>query len=143
MEKIDGTGQIVPEPDWSQVYSDVLEIAAASEHWRRVTVELRSRGLLSAANFHALERMVHLYVICDGAAKEIGEHGAVLKPKRSSPKAIARVSPFFTVLKEASSSAAMLESEFGLSPGKRARATGLPERKGPAKASDAYLKRVS
>lgn len=143
MEKIDGTGQIVREPDWSQSFSDVLEQAQAAEDWRRITTEMRERGLLSPAMARSPERLVHLYVTFDRAAKEVAEHGAVTKPKRNNSKAIARVSPHFTVMKEASAAAAMIESELGISPGKRARATGLPERKGPAKASDAYLKRVS
>jgi P27 family predicted phage terminase small subunit len=142
MEMIDGTGQIVPEPDWTQVFSDVLEVHAAAGHWRVITTELKSRTLLSAGNVHALQRLVMAYVVVDRASQELAEHGAVTKPKRNNPKAIIRVSPHFMVWKEASNHAAMLESEFGLSPRRRSGATAAQGNLKPQKASDAYLKRV-
>ncbi|WP_421593860.1 hypothetical protein [Shinella sp. M27] len=40
---IDGTGEIVTEPDWESIFNDVLEIGQAQEHWRRVTTELKDR----------------------------------------------------------------------------------------------------
>src|SRR3546814_8864677 len=83
---IEGTGAIVPEPDWSLLLTDELERAAASEHWRRITIELKERDLLSPANAHAIQRLVLAYLVYDRAAREVAENGAVMKPKRGSPR---------------------------------------------------------
>lgn len=139
MNVIDGTGEIVPEPDWSQLFSDVLDIAAASEHWRRVTVELRDRNLLSPSNAHAIQRLVCIYIVHDRAMREVAEHGAVSKPKRGNPKAIARVSPHFAVARETGKDAADLEAELGLSPRRRGAVTKVEKKARTARASDAYL----
>ena len=142
MEVLNGTGLVVPEPDWSQSFSDILEQARAAEYWRNITNELRDRQLLSKGMASGPERLVHLYITFDRAAKDVAEHGAVTRPKRNNSKAIARVSPHFTVMKEASSAAASLEAEMGLSPGKRSKVTALPEKKGPARARDEFLQRI-
>lgn len=142
MKSIDGTGHIVEPPDWASVFSDELDIAAAVEHWRRLTTELRDRDLLAPANGHAIERLVNAYVIYDRAAKAVAEHGAVTKPRRGNAKAIPRVSPYFKVMREASAEAAALESELGLSPRRRSGATKVAHGKKAARAADAYLKPV-
>lgn len=135
----DGTGEIVPEPDWESLFSDVLEIAAAREHWRVITTELRDRQLMAPGNGHALQRLIVAYVIYDRALREVAEHGAVSKPKRGNSRAIARTSPHFTVMREAASDAAVLEQEFGLSPRRRAAATKVPNGKKAPRAADSYL----
>ncbi|MDB5540537.1 MAG: family phage terminase small subunit [Devosia sp.] len=142
MNVIENTGAVVPEPDWDSLFSDVLEIAAAKEHWRVVTTELRDRQLLAPGNAHALQRLVVDYILYDRAAREVAENGAVTKPKRGNPKAIARTSPHFTVMREAASDAAVLEQEFGLSPRRRAAATKVPNGKKAARAADGYLSAV-
>ena len=109
MNVVENTGAVVPEPDWESLFSDVLELAAAKEHWRVVTTELRERQLLAPGNAHALQRLVVAYVLYDRAAREVAENGAVTKPKRGNPKAIARTSPHFTVMREAANDAAVLE----------------------------------
>lgn len=139
MNVIEGTGEIVPEPDWESLLSDVLEIAAAREHWRRISTELRERQLLAPANGHAMQRLVLAYVIGDRCSREVVESGPVTKPKRGNARSIARVSPFLTAMREMWSDAAVLEGELGLSPRRRSSA-GKAERKQKAKrASDAYL----
>lgn len=135
---IDGTGEIAPEPDWESLFSDVLEIAAAREHWRIITTELRERQLMAAGNTHALQRLVIAYVLYDRAVREVAEHGAVTKPRRGNSKAIARTSPHFTVMREAASDAAVLEQEFGLSPRRRAAATKVQHGKKAPRAADKY-----
>ena len=136
---IDGTGEIVPEPDWESLFSDVLEVAAAREHWRRVLTELRERQLVSPGNAHALMRLVVCYVIGDRAIREVAENGAVLKPKRGNSRAIARTSPHLTVMREMMSDAAVLEQEFGLSPRRRSAATKVQNVKKAPRAADNYL----
>jgi P27 family predicted phage terminase small subunit len=143
MNVVENTGAIVPEPDWESLFSDVLEMAAAAEHWRVVTTELRERQLLAPGNAHALQRLVVAYVLYDRAVREVAEHGAVTKPKRGNTRAIARTSPHFTVMREAASDAAVLEQEFGLSPRRRAGAAKVQNGKRAPRAADGYLKPVA
>ncbi|MBP7704187.1 MAG: P27 family phage terminase small subunit [Caulobacter sp.] len=142
MNVVEGTGEIAPEPHWRLLLSDDLEIAAASEHWRRITSVMRDMNTLSPANGHALQRLVLSYILFDRASREVAEHGAVLKPKRGNPKAIARLSPHFTAMREAASDAASLESELGLSPRRRGNVTKVQRKAPRERASDSYLKRV-
>ena len=43
MDVIEATGAIVVEPDWTSLFNDELEIAAAVEYWRLITTELRDK----------------------------------------------------------------------------------------------------
>ena len=140
LASIDGTGAIAPEPDWSLLLTDPLEQAAASEHWRRITIELKDRELLSPANAHAIQRLVMAYLIYDRAAREVAERGAVLKPKRGNPKAIARLSPYFTAMREAGSDADRQEQELGIAPRRRAGASKVVKKTVRRTGADAYLK---
>lgn len=143
MNVVEGTGEIVPEPDWESLFSDVLEVSAAQEHWRRITIELRGRTLMSPGNAHALQRLVVAYVLYDRSLREVAEHGAVTKPRRGNSKAIARTSPHFSAMRELASDAAVLEAEFGLSPRRRSAATKVQDGKRAPRAADRYLKTVS
>lgn len=138
---IDGTGEIVPPPDWTSLFNDELETAAADEHWRRITTELKDRALMAPGNAHALQRLVVAYVLYDRALREVAENGAVTKPKRGNTRAIARTSPHFTVMREMASDAAVLEAEFGLSPRRRSTATKAERAKKVVKPSDEFIKR--
>lgn len=140
---IDGTGEIVPEPDWGSLFHDELEIAAAREHWRIITTELKERSLLSPGNGHSIQRLICSYICYDRAAREVAENGAVTKPKRGNPKAIARLSPYFTAMREAGTDAATLEAELGLSPRRRGSVTKVERGKKAQRAADAYLKSAS
>lgn len=137
---IDGTGTIAPEPDWSLLLTDVIELAAATEHWRRVTTELRDRDLFAPANAHAIQRLVMAYIVYDRCAREVAENGAVLKPKRGNPKAIARLSPYFTAMREAASDADRQEQELGISPRRRSGAGKVAKKATRPAGSAAYLK---
>jgi P27 family predicted phage terminase small subunit len=143
MDVIDGSGDIVPEPDWASIFSDELEIAAAHEHWRVVTTELRERGLLAAANAHAMQRLVLCYLIYERASREVAENGAVLKPRRGNSKAIARVSPYFSAMCQASDDATKIEAKLGISPRDRNAATKAERKASRRRAADSYLKPVS
>ncbi len=143
MNEVPGTGSIVPEPHWSMLLNDELEIAAAAEHWRRVTTEMRERNILAPSNGHAIQRLVISYVIFDRSSREVAEHGAVTKPKRGNPKAIARISPHFTAMREAANDAATMEAELGLSPRRRATAAQVVRKARSARASDEFLRPVA
>jgi P27 family predicted phage terminase small subunit len=142
MNAIEGTGEIVLQPDWDSLFSDVLEVSAAREHWRVITTELKDRALMSAGNAHALERLIVAYVLYDRSLREVAEHGAVTKPKRGNSRAIARTSPHFSAMRELASDAAVLEQEFGLSPRRRSAATKVQNGKKAPRAADSYLKSV-
>ena len=140
MNVIEGTGEIAPQPDWESLFSDVLEVEAAREHWRVITTELKDRGLMAAGNAHALQRLVVAYVMYDRALREVAEHGAVTKPKRGNTRAIARLSPHFAAMREMASDAAVLEAEFGLSPRRRSVVSKAESARKVKRASDAYLR---
>lgn len=143
MNVIDGSGEIVDQPDWQSLFSDELEVAAAHEYWRIVTTELRERGLLSSANVHSLQRLIVAYITYDRASREVAENGAVLKPRRGNSKAIARVSPYFIAMREAGADATALEDKLGLSPKGRSSVTKAERKAQRVRAADAYLKPVA
>jgi P27 family predicted phage terminase small subunit len=143
MEVIEGSGEIVPEPDWRNIFDDVLDVAAASEHWGRVSRELRDRTLLSPVNAHAMQRLVIAYIVYDRAARDVASQGAVTKPRRGNTKAIARVSPHFTVMREAAADAASLEAELGVSPRRRSSATKVDNARKTSRPADRFLRPVS
>lgn len=143
MDVIDGSGIIIPEPNWRLLLTDELEIQAAAEYWRIVTTEMRERSILAPANRHAIQRLIMAYVIHDRESRTVAEQGAVLKPKRGNPKSISRTSPHFTVMREAGSDAAQIEAELGLSPRRRSAAGKIEKKTKVSRASDAYLKPVA
>jgi P27 family predicted phage terminase small subunit len=142
MNVIEGTGAIVVEPDWSKLFDDEIEQAAAKEHWRIVTTELRDRQLLAAANGHSIQRLVCAYLMFDRMYREVAESGVVTKPRRGNSKAIARVSPYFTAMREAGSDADRIEAELGISPRRRGSATKVERKQAKARAADAYTSRT-
>jgi P27 family predicted phage terminase small subunit len=143
MNLVENTGEIVPEPHWRLLLTDDLEVEAASEYWRLITTELKERNLLSPANRHALQRLIMAYVSYDRLSRVVAENGAVTKPKRGNSRAIARVSPHFTAMREAGSDAAALEAELGISPRRRSSAAKVERKARAARASDAYLRPVA
>ncbi|MDR7034505.1 P27 family phage terminase small subunit [Mesorhizobium sp. BE184] len=143
MNLVDDTGSLVVEPDWTSLFNDELEIAAAHEHWRVISTELRERQILSPANAHALLRLIVAYVSFDRASREVAENGAVMKPRRNNAKSIARVSPWFVVMREASADATGLESKLGLTPRDRNAAGKVEPKKSKARARDAYFRPVA
>src|SRR6185312_12714669 len=142
MNVIEGTGSIVVEPDWEALFSDVLEIASAKEHWRIITTELKDRQLLAAANGHSIQRLVCAYLMFDRMYREVAESGVVTKPRRGNNKAIARVSPYFSAMREAGSDADRIEAELGISPRRRGSASKIERKQAKARAADAYTSRT-
>lgn len=139
MNVIEGSGSIVVEPDWPSLFNDELEIAAAREHWRVITTDLRERQLLAPANSHSIQRLVCAYLMFDRMYRQVAEAGVVTKPRRGNSKAIARISPHFTAMREAGSDAAALEVELGISPRRRGSVTKVEKRARKERASDGYL----
>ncbi|MFG1276565.1 P27 family phage terminase small subunit [Xanthobacter autotrophicus] len=139
MNVVEGTGLIIAEPHWQMLLTDEMEIETAGEYWRTVTNEMRERNLLAPANRHAIQRLIIAYVIYDRSSRIVAEQGAVTKPRRGNEKAIARLSPHFTAMREAASDAATLEAELGLAPRRRAAAAKVEKKARAARASDEFL----
>jgi P27 family predicted phage terminase small subunit len=143
MNVIEGSGDLVEEPAWALLLTDELEIAAARDHWRRITIEMRERETLAPSNGHAIQRLVIAYIVFDRCSREVAEHGAITKPKRGNPKAIARISPHFSAMREAASDATAMEAELGLSPRRRGGVAKVERRSRKRTGADAYLKPVA
>ena len=138
---IDGGGGELG-PDWSQVFSDVLDHDAARAHWLQIVAELKAVETFAEVNRHQVERLVMFRVVHDRAARQVAEMGAVLPPKRGSKTAIARVSPHFDVMRSAASDCDRIEAELGLSPRRRGAAAKVDrKRKGPI--GGGFLRSVS
>lgn len=142
MKVIEDTGGIVEEPKWSLLLTDEMEQSASAEHWRVITTEMRERDILSGSNAHAIQRLVLAYIMFDRCSREVAEHGAVTKPKRGNPKAIARLNPFYTAMREAGSDCERLEAELSLSPRRRTGAGKVARNARRATAADQFLKPV-
>jgi len=138
MNVIEGTGAVVVEPDWTSLFNDELEIAAAAEYWRVIATELRERGLLAPVNGHSIQRLVCAYLMHDRMYRHVAENGVVTKPRRGNAKAIARISPHFTAMREAMADANALEAELGLSPRRRGSVTKVERKQRQERAADAY-----
>ena len=143
MKPVTDTGSIVDEPDWSLLLSDDLEKQTAGEHWRKITTEMRERDTLAPPNAHSIQRLVLSYVIYDRCSREVAENGAVSKPKRGNPKAIARLSPHYQAMREAGTDAERLEAELGLSPRRRSSVSKVQKRDRRQSASANYLKPIA
>jgi len=140
MNVIEGTGEIVVEPDWRRLLSRKAEREAAAEYWRAITAEMRSRNILSAGNQHAIQRLVIGYVIYDRSARDSIKTGAVVMPKADNARGIPRINPAFRVMKEASAYSLGLEAELGLAPRRRSSATKVARPPRPQGPSTSYLK---
>lgn len=130
----------IAEPAWHLLFSDPENIATATEHWRVITIELRDRDLLAEANANSVERLVIAYLIYGSAARIVAQEGAVIPPSPTNTRAIARISPHWRAMCEASSEATALEAELGLAPRRRAAATKVERRRRAARAADSYLR---
>ncbi|MET0181099.1 MAG: P27 family phage terminase small subunit, partial [Novosphingobium sp.] len=110
---------VVAEPKWARLLPDRDEQTAARAHWKRVVAEMTGLDTLSAANGHALQRLVLAYLIYDRCSRQVAADGLVTEPAADNPKAIARLSIHYKAMREAESTAERLEAQLGLSPGRR------------------------
>lgn len=140
MNVIDGGNGSIEEPDWSQIYSDVLELDAARKHWAEIIRELRASDTLAPVNGQAIERVVNFRLIYARALQHVAEHGFVIPPKRGSKTAIARSSPYWVIMREAASDLDRMEAELGLSPRRRGAVTKVDRKARARVAADDYLK---
>lgn len=62
MTEIAGGDGVPNEPDWSSIYAEEFDIAAAHEGWSIVIRELRSSVTLTVAGGDAIRRLVEFRV---------------------------------------------------------------------------------
>lgn len=139
LSEIQGSDGVPVEPDWTSVYPDELDIAAAHEEWGVVMRELRDSGTLAVANSHAIKRLVEFRVQYERSSKHVAEHGPVLKGKRAK---VGQWNPHWSVMRQADEAIRVLEAELGLAPTRRGKAVKVQRAKKAPRAADAYLKTV-
>lgn len=132
----------ISEPDWRMIFSEIDEVKAASEHWRVITTEMFERGTLEPSNAPLIERLIVVQALYDRSAREVAEHGAVVRPRKGNSRAIPRVSPHFTAMTQLSSECRALEGELGLSPATRGKVSKTDRRVRRTRAADRFLRVV-
>lgn len=139
-EAIDGGHGEPQEPDWSSIFTDDLELKAASDHWREIVREMRDAGTLVIANGHAIRRCVIFRIECDRSIRNVAEEGKIIRAKRTKRP---QINPEWTCLKQAAEALTILEAELGLSPRRRAAAGKVQRARKKATAADGYLKPIA
>ncbi|MDF2797652.1 MAG: hypothetical protein K0R85_396 [Devosia sp.] len=135
---IDGGDGMPPEPDWTQTYSDELDLALASETWGEITREMKAAGTVAVANGHAIQRLVNFRIIYEHSARDAAENGAVIRaPKTGVPQ----YNPHWIVSRQADDAMRALEGELGISPLRRGRVSKAAPRQRKARPSDEWLAR--
>lgn len=137
MGVIAGGDGLPPEPDWSVMYDDDLDVQAASELWGSIIREMRTRDTISVTNAHQIKRYVTCCLLHDKALQHVLEKGAVIKAKRSS---VPQYNPWWSVMKDADARASAHESELGISPRRRSGAAKVKRGTKQATPADSYLK---
>ena len=139
LDVIPGGDGTPPEPNWRTIFGRVGDRTAAAEHWRRIVAELRTAEKLTAANGHAILRLVVAYVTFDLSAKQVLKSGPVIKAKKTG---VPTYNPWWTTMSNAASQAAAAEKELCISPRDRNTGGKVERSKRKATASANYLKPV-
>jgi phage terminase small subunit len=139
LEAVSGGQNTPPEPNWAEIFTDDLDLAAAQEIWRGIINEMRDAGTLVVENGHAIRRLVLFRIEFDRAARNVAEQGKVIRAKRTKTP---QINPEWTCMKQAGEAVADIEAELGLSPRRRNAAAKVQRAKKKATAADNYLKSV-
>jgi phage terminase small subunit len=131
-----GGDGVPPEPDWTAIYTDEDERAAAHVEWGNVVREMRDAGTLAVANGHAIKRLVQFRMQYERAARHVAHNGAILQAKRAK---VGQWNPYWAVMKHADEAIRLLEAELGIAPVRRGKARKTERRAKGARAADAYL----
>lgn len=137
LKALPGGDGVPPEPDWSQVYADEMDLAFAAEEWGAIVREMSGRGILSVANGHAIKRLVQFRVQFERASRHVAENGAILPAKRAKT---GQWNPFWSVMTKADEAIRVLEAELGLAPVRRGKAAKVERKVRQARAADDFLK---
>lgn len=139
--EIDGGAGLPREPDWSQAFTDEMDLALAHEEWGIVTRELSGAGVLAVANGHSIRRLVEFRVQYERSAKHVAEKGAILAPTSKKAKT-GQWNPHWSVMRQADESIRVLEAELGLAPTRRGKTTKVQRGQKKPRAADSYLRTV-
>ena len=126
-----------PEPDWSQLYADEMDLAFASEQWGMIVREMSGRGILAAENGHAIGRLVQFRVQFERASRHVAENGAILPAKRAKT---GQWNPYWSVMTKSDEAVRTLEAELGLAPVRRSKATKVERKVRQSRAADEFIK---
>lgn len=137
LKAVPGGDGTPPEPEWSQLYADEMDLAFASEEWSAVVREMAGRGILSVANGHAIKRLVQFRVQFERAARHVAENGAILPAMRAKT---GQWNPHWSVMTKADEAIRVLEAELGLAPVRRGKAAKVERKVRQARAADDFLK---
>lgn len=129
-----------PEPDWSVLYVDDLDLKIARDHWRVIINEMKEMQTLTVANGPAIKRLVMFNVEFERQARSVAEGGVIRQAKRTK---VPQVHPSWGVMKQAAEAAASLEAELAISPRRRNNGGKAQRKEKKVSASDRYLKPVA
>jgi P27 family predicted phage terminase small subunit len=140
LSHVEGGGGQPPEPDWTSLYTDILDLNLAREEWGVVVREMTEASTLTVANGNAVRRLVDFRVIYARAARDLAENGALIRAKRTR---VPQVNPNWSIMRQASEQITTLEAELGISPRRRTSAAKVQRKAKVTRAADAYLKPVA
>ena len=96
-----------PEPEWSLLYNDELDIAAARDEWGVVVREMQQAETLAVANGHAILRLVEFRIQWRRASEHVAEHGAIINGKTTGKAG--QWNPNWSVMRQADDKIRALE----------------------------------
>jgi P27 family predicted phage terminase small subunit len=136
---VKGSEGVPAEPDWKSIYSQLEDGEMAHKHWGILVCEMQEVGTLSVANGHAIRRLAEFRVQYERATRDVAERGSVIEAKRTKTP---RANPYWTVMRQVDDAIKVLESELGIAPVRRSRASKVNWLRQTERASDRYLKPV-
>lgn len=139
VDVIAGGDGMPPEPNWIRFFGRKADREAASEHWQRITSEMRTAEKLAVANTHAIQRLVVAYVTFDISAKAVLKLGPVIPAPKTK---VLTYNPWWTTMQNAASTAASLEKELCISPRDRNTGGKIEKQQRRRTGADSYLKPV-
>lgn len=137
---VKGGEGVPPEPDWSLLYQDELDLQIASGHWRVVINEMKEAQTLTMANGPAIKRLVMFHVEFERQARSVAGAGVIRHAKKTK---VPQVHPSWGVMKQAAEAAAALESELGISPRRRNNVGKVQKKARRATAADEFIRPVA
>jgi len=137
LKAIKGGDGAPPEPDWSQIYDDPLDIAIASEIWVQVVGELSQAQAISFTNGKMIERLSHFTVQYTRAARDVAARGMIIAARKTR---VPQVNPHWAVMRQASEEIKAIEIELGIPPVRRGKVTKVDRKSRARAAADEFLR---
>jgi phage terminase small subunit len=134
LESIEGGNGTPEHPAWRLLFSDASECGAAAAYWSTIITAMRAAETLTAANGHAIKRLVVAAIVYDRASTAVARDGAIRRIK-----GVDRKNPQWMLMKQSAEMCAGIEAELGLPPVRRGRVSKVA-RKSRRTAADGYLR---